>query len=44
MIRTGDQAPDFSGKSGDGSDLSLKALLSAGPLVLFFYPKDFTPG
>jgi peroxiredoxin Q/BCP len=28
----------------DGQSLSLSTLLRAGPLILYFYPADFTPG
>lgn len=44
MIREGESAPSFSEKIQDGSELSLSPLLERGPLVLYFYPKDFTPG
>lgn len=43
MIDIGDKAPDFNlPASGDRSQLSLAD--SNGPLVLFFYPRDDTPG
>ena len=44
MIRAGDRAPDFEGETGDGVRLSLADLLARGPVVLYFYVKDFTPG
>jgi peroxiredoxin Q/BCP len=43
-IRVGDRAPDFTLPDQDGQVASLKDLLSAGCLVLYFYPKDDTPG
>jgi peroxiredoxin len=44
MIREGDRAPSFEGATAEGGRLSLEELLSRGPVVLFFYVKDFTPG
>ena len=43
-IRVGDRAPDFTLPDQDGQAASLQALLTAGGLVLYFYPKDDTPG
>jgi thioredoxin-dependent peroxiredoxin len=39
----GAQAPDWTLRSDDGSDVSLSALRGRR-VVLFFYPKDDTPG
>ena len=44
MLRTGDTAPAFSAPAQDGETLTLAGLLEQGPLVLYFYPADFTPG
>lgn len=44
VIKPGDLAPDFNLLDHDGHATSLPALLGAGPLVLYFYPADFTPG
>ncbi|MBA3564476.1 MAG: peroxiredoxin [Gammaproteobacteria bacterium] len=44
MLGSGDKAPEFSLPGGDGEDVSLSSLLRAGPLILYFYPADFTPG
>jgi peroxiredoxin Q/BCP len=44
MIQAGDPAPDFAGETADGGRLVLADLLTRGPVVLFFYVKDFTPG
>jgi thioredoxin-dependent peroxiredoxin len=38
------RAPDFVLPDADGVDQSLGALLATGPIVLYFYPADFTPG
>jgi peroxiredoxin Q/BCP len=43
MLRIGDRAPDFTLPNGDGRDVSL-ASLRGKVVVLFFYPKDETPG
>jgi len=43
MLAVGDVAPDFSGKDQHGRDISLGSLLERGKLLLYFYPKDFTP-
>ena len=43
MPTAGQMAPEFSATVDDGSTLELTSLRGA-PLVLFFYPKDDTPG
>jgi peroxiredoxin Q/BCP len=43
VLRPGDQAPGFSLPDQDGALVSLEAMLGRGPLILFFYPADFTP-
>jgi thioredoxin-dependent peroxiredoxin len=43
-LKVGDPAPDFSAASSDGSQVHLKALTGKAPIVLYFYPKDDTPG
>lgn len=42
-LREGDKAPDFSLESSEGGVVSLKDL-KGKPVVLYFYPKDDTPG
>ena len=42
MLKVGDKAPPFAGENQRGEPLSLGGLLERGPLVLYFYPKDFT--
>ncbi len=43
-IKVGDEAPDFNFTHKDGSPGSLKSLLQKKTVVLYFYPKDDTPG
>jgi peroxiredoxin Q/BCP len=42
-IEEGEKAPDFTLPTHDGSKLKLSSLKGA-PVVLYFYPKDDTPG
>lgn len=42
-LKKGDKAPDFSGIDQDGNNLTLSSFLGK-KLVLYFYPKDDTPG
>ena len=42
-LKKGDKAPDFSGKNQDGKLISLKDF-KGKKLVIYFYPKDDTPG
>ena len=44
MLKNGTNAPDFELADQDGKKHTLKSLLAAGPLILYFYPADFTPG
>lgn len=41
--QAGDQAPDFKAKDQNGQDISLTDF-AGKKLVLYFYPKDSTPG
>ena len=43
MLDQGDQAPDFTLTTGDGETVSLAALRGT-KVVLYFYPRDDTPG
>jgi peroxiredoxin Q/BCP len=43
-LSVGDQVPDFSLPSSTGASVSLSSLLGRKPIVVFFYPKDDTPG
>jgi len=42
-LNIGDKAPDFEGLNQDGKKVSLKDF-SGKKLILYFYPKDNTPG
>ena len=42
-LKPGDPAPDFTGKTTDGSTVSLKDFRGK-KLVMYFYPMDDTPG
>jgi thioredoxin-dependent peroxiredoxin len=44
MIKPDERAPEFTLPDETGKDRSLTELLSAGAIVLYFYPADFTPG
>jgi len=44
MLKIGSKAPEFVLQSDSGDETSLTDLLKDGPLVLYFYPADFTPG
>lgn len=43
MLQAGDQAPDFTAQTDSGSTVSAAAL-KGQRYVLYFYPKDDTPG
>ncbi len=43
QLISGDKAPDFTAKDQNGKSVSLKDFLGK-KVVLYFYPKDFTPG
>ncbi len=43
-LKAGDPAPDFRLPSIDGREVSLKTFRGKKNIVLFFYPKDNTPG
>ena len=44
MLSPGTNAPEFVLPDENGDDVSLVDLLQDGPLILYFYPADFTPG
>ena len=44
MIKEGKKAPDFSGKNQDGKPVKLSSFKTKKNIVLYFYPKDMTPG
>jgi len=43
MIKEGQKAPEFKLPSSEGKDIALKDLRGK-PVVLYFYPRDMTPG
>ena len=44
MLKNGTKAPAFTLPDAEGTPVSLTELIADGPLVLYFYPADFTPG
>ena len=44
VLKEGDLAPEFSLENQNHVVVELKSLLKNGPTVIYFYPKDFTPG
>jgi thioredoxin-dependent peroxiredoxin len=44
MLALGSRAPEFTLPDHNGESVSLSNLLRHGPLILYFYPADFTPG
>jgi peroxiredoxin Q/BCP len=44
MISKGEAAPSFSGKLADGSTLRSDDYRNQRNLIVYFFPKDFTPG
>ncbi len=43
-MRAGEAAPEFELRDHKGQLITLSERLVTGPVVLFFYPKDGTPG
>ena len=43
-VKEGDSAPDFYGPTSEGSNLGLKDFVGKKNVVLYFYPRDDTPG
>ncbi len=44
MLKVGEYSPEFTLPDQDGNDVSLTDKLHQGPVILYFYPADFTPG
>lgn len=42
-LKKNDQAPDFSLESTSGNTFNLRKDAAGKPLIIYFYPKDFTP-
>ena len=43
-LKVGDPAPDFTAMSSADKQVHLKDVIGPAPVVLYFYPKDDTPG
>ncbi|MBI3542654.1 MAG: peroxiredoxin [Deltaproteobacteria bacterium] len=43
-LNVGDEAPNFTLKNVAGNDVELASFKGKNTVVLYFYPKDFTPG
>lgn len=43
MLKVGEQAPDFTAVADSGAPITLSALRGSW-VIVFFYPKDDTPG
>ena len=44
MLSQGDRAPDFAGTLAEGKQLRLRDFNGRRHVILYFFPKDFTPG
>ena len=44
MIKEGNKAPDFSATDQNGKKIKLSSFKGKKNIVLYFYPKDMTPG
>ena len=44
MLKPGSLAPEFILSDEKGDEVALTRLLQDGPIILYFYPADFTPG
>lgn len=43
MLQVGEKAPDFELEDDEGRRVRLSEALREGPVLLYFYPMDFTP-
>ncbi|PKB17503.1 peroxiredoxin [Flavobacterium sp. 5] len=43
-LKVGDKIPNFTAKDTNGNDFNSQDLIGKKPLVIYFYPKDNTPG
>lgn len=43
MLNVGDRAPEFDTVDQDGTPMRLSEALASGPVILYFYPADFSP-
>lgn len=44
MMQVGDKIPDFTAIDSEGKPFESSSVIGAKPVVLYFYPKNFTPG
>lgn len=44
VLEVGDEAPDFEALTHSGERLRMSEIWKDAPVVIFFYPKAFTPG
>lgn len=43
-LQVGDKIPNFSAKDNKGNDFDSDSIIGKKPVVIYFYPKDNTPG
>ena len=43
-LKVGDRIPNFKAKDSKGEEFEIQSFLGKCPLVIYFYPKDNTPG
>ena len=43
-LKVGDKIPNFTSKDAKGNDFDSQNIVGQKPLVIYFYPKDNTPG
>ncbi|MFV8366630.1 peroxiredoxin [Flavobacterium sp. XS1P27] len=43
-LKVGDTIPNFTAKDTNGTDFNIATIVGHIPLVIYFYPKDNTPG
>jgi peroxiredoxin Q/BCP len=43
-LKVGDTIPNFKAKDSNGNDFDSKNIVGRKPVVIYFYPKDNTPG
>ncbi|MFV8342144.1 peroxiredoxin [Flavobacterium sp. XS2P39] len=43
-LQVGDKIPNFKAKDANGNDFDSQNIIGHKPLVIYFYPKDNTPG
>lgn len=43
-LQLGDKIPNFSAKDSNGNDFDSDSIIGKKPVVIYFYPKDNTPG